>query len=755
MTNWSLNPIFESYLAVTMVILALAVLVLVSPNFVRVSRKRHAVLIALRCVVILLLALVMLRPTRVSTIQRVERASLLVLLDQSRSMQLPNATDSVSRYEAQLSSLRAADGTLREITDRIDVKMFAYDERLVERDWREGYGDWPQKPTGTVTDIGSNLHAAVRQELGKRLAGVILMGDGVQTALEPSVETQAAARELQRLGYPLFPILFGPPGNAQQTRDVAIDSMPDLFTVFVKNEVAIRGVVRASGYVNQEIPVELVIDQPDGPSQVIGQKKIVPREDQQPVEVVFAYTPQEVGQYRLTLRAAVQAGEMVTQNNALTAYLSVLEGGLRVLYLEGQLRHEQRFINRVLDSSPDLALDFQWFDARQRGRWPVTLDESLTQSNYDVLILGDLDSTALGDKNLTDIAAAVRRGRGLIMLGGYHSFGPGGYQTTPLAAALPVQMDRLERQDFGQPLRADLHRVGPLVIRPTREHPTTRLAPGPDNATRWATLPPLDGANKFMEVKDAAGVQVLLETTGGAPLLVSGEYGAGRVLAFAGDSTWRWSMRGYAADHKRFWRQVILWLARRDENERNEVWLKLPQRRFVPQSRVVFQAGAKSAAGDPLPAATLTAHWIGPDGQRHPLRLSREGDAWQGQIDAVMLPGDYQIELQASEGERQIGSARTNFHVLDQDLELANSAADHDQMQRLAQLTADFGGRVVAAEDLAQLLQELHTQSAEWEVPVQTRWQLTDTATDTWLVFLALLLPLATEWALRKRWGLV
>ncbi|MFM9068601.1 MAG: hypothetical protein ACKOUR_14910, partial [Planctomycetota bacterium] len=66
MTNWSLNPIFESYLAVTMLIVALALLLLVSPNFGRVSRKRQAVLIALRCVVILLLALVMLRPTRVS-----------------------------------------------------------------------------------------------------------------------------------------------------------------------------------------------------------------------------------------------------------------------------------------------------------------------------------------------------------------------------------------------------------------------------------------------------------------------------------------------------------------------------------------------------------------------------------------------------------------------------------------------------------------------------------------------------------------
>lgn len=755
MTNWSLNPIFESYWAVAIITAALALLLLVGPNFGRVSRRRQAVLIALRCLVIIVLAIVMLRPTCVSVTQRIERATVILMLDQSRSMQLPSGGGSNSRYDDQLNALRAADGVLRSLDDRLDVKLFGYDERLTAHDWRDGPQSWPKSPTGSVTDLGSNLHAAVRQELGKRLAGVIVLGDGMQTALDPTVEVQEAGRELQRLGYPIFPIVFGPRGNANQTRDVAIDSLPDLFTVFVKNEVAIRGVVRASGYVNQEIPVELVLEEPTGESRIIGRENIVPREDQQPIEVVFPYTPAEAGQFRLTLRAAQQAGEMVTRNNELTSYLSVLEGGLRVLYLEGQLRHEQRFLARALDTSPDLSLDFQWFDSRQRGKWPVSLDDSLAQGKYDVIILGDLDSAALGEKNLADIAAQVRRGRGLIMLGGYHSFGPGGFQSTPLADLLPVQMDRLERQEFGQPLRADLHLAGPLSLRPTRQHPTTRLAAGEQNLTRWAALPPLDGANRFTDIKDAAGVQVLLESNKDAPLLVAGEYGSGRVLAFAGDSTWRWAMRGFAADHKRFWRQIVLWLSRRDESERQDVWLKLAQRRYAPQSKVNFTAGVKNAAGDPLPTATLTAQASGPDGQKIPLRLTRDGNTWQGQIDAVTSPGNYRIELQAREGEKQIGAARTDFHVFDQDVELANSAADHDQMQRLAELTAEFGGRVVAAEELPQLLKELYKQSAEWEVPLQTRWQLTDTAADAWLIFLAMVLPLAAEWSLRKRWGLV
>ena len=39
------------------------------------------------------------------------------------------------------------------------------------------------------------------------------------------------------------------------------------------------------------------------------------------------------------------------------------------------------------------------------------------------------------------------------MLGGFQSFGPGGYDDTPLANVLPVGMDRLERQQLDEPLR--------------------------------------------------------------------------------------------------------------------------------------------------------------------------------------------------------------------------------------------------------------------------------------------------------------
>ena len=340
--------------------------------------------------------------------------------------------------------------------------------------------------------------------------------------------------------------------------------------------------------------------------------------------------PPQPGAYKLTVRAAEQPGELVTKNNQLSAFVRVLEGGVKVLYVEGELRLEQKFLRRSLDAAQDMELDFLWLAERGRETPSTELADKLAGGQYDAFLLGDVDAAVVGQADLTLLAKAVEQGKGLALLGGYHSFGPGGYGDSPLADVLPIQIDRLERQDFDAPIRRDLHLDGPLQLIPVRPHPVLSLSADGDPLAQWKRLPPLAGANRFFGVKDAAGTRVIAESEQGQPLLVVGQYGRGRVLAFAGDSTWRWWMQGFAAEHRRFWRQVVLWLVRRDELVQNDVWIKLAQRRFQPGARVAFSAGANSPAGEPIADATLQAQLLSPDGQRADLPLARDGDQWTG-----------------------------------------------------------------------------------------------------------------------------
>lgn len=754
--NWSCQPILDSYLAVAVLAAGLLLSLAVGPGRQRISAARRRVLLALRLLVAGVVILLMLRPTYTSTQTRPQSAALVVLLDQSRSMQLPDAAGDRSRWEAQVATLRQIEPLLRSLSKDLDIRVQAYDRDIRASAWQDGRLVLPAQADGAQTDIGTSLHHALERELGKRLVGVIVLGDGAQTAYQPDIDLYDVARELGNRGYPLYTVSYGPAGDAAESRDVAVESLPEQYQVFVKNELAVRGLVRVRGYVNKQIPVTLIIEDPQGGQQRVGPLNIQASEDNQQLDASLTYTPQNPGQYRLILEAAEQPGELVTKNNRLSAFLTVREGGLRVLFLEGEPRQEQKFIRWALDASPDIDLDFQWFPSRLRSMWPIAIGETLARGNYDAYILGDCDSLALGDAGLQQLADEVERGKGLMALGGYHSFDPGGYRNTPLNAVLPVVMDRLARQDFGRPDVQRWHVPGPLVMLPTRSHPVTTLGPTPENEQLWRSLRPLQGANRWAGLREAPGVQLLAATSEQVPLLVSGEYGAGRVLAFAGDSTWQWWRQGLSALHRRFWRQAILWLARRDDLTRNDVWIDLPQRRFSSGARVAFSAGARTALGDALPGAVLAASLQGPDGGSSPLRLGRQGGDVTGALERAMAPGNYQLHVTAVDAAHQpLGAATAQFEVLDEDVEFANPAADPDQMMRLASLTRESGGRAVAPEQLPALLAEIQRNPPRLVEEVLTRWQLGDTSQDAWSALGCLVGLLTLEWFLRKRWGLV
>src|SRR5262249_7781376 len=124
----------------------------------------------------------------------------------------------------------------------------------------------------------------------------------------------------------------------------------------------------------------------------------------------------------------------------------------------------------------------------------------------------------------------------------------------------------------------------PVQMVPTFDglsHYVMRLVENPaDNATAWSKLPKLDGMTRLGRPKPQS--ILLAQSPKGDPILVGQiHYGAGRTLAFAGDTTWRWrrTEEGVRA-HNRFWRQLVLWLAKRDESEGNV--LILPDMRRLP-----------------------------------------------------------------------------------------------------------------------------------------------------------------------------
>ena len=105
MEQWQLSPITDryfgegAYLVVAILVLLLLSAWTLSVLFTPLSRMRRCLLALLRILVILTLLVAMLRPTHIFTELQKQSATLVFLMDQSRSMLIEDTTAGDSRWE--------------------------------------------------------------------------------------------------------------------------------------------------------------------------------------------------------------------------------------------------------------------------------------------------------------------------------------------------------------------------------------------------------------------------------------------------------------------------------------------------------------------------------------------------------------------------------------------------------------------------------------------------------------------------------
>jgi uncharacterized membrane protein len=727
-------------------------LLIAVPLSSKATGQRRKTLLALRVGTLILLVLALLRPTIVYTTTKRQASTLVVLVDRSRSMQVADVFGNQTRWQALQLLLGKSAPALTRLQQDFEVKFYTFDSNARPVAIDGGKLDLGAKADGSESAIGAALAEVLKREAGKRLAGIVLLSDGAQRALTPNdLAPQIPARQLADLGFPLHTVAFGQARSQASARDVALTGLQTPADVFVKNELAITALAKTHGFANQKVPIEMLFETAPGKMTTVAKREIIAQADGQPLPIELTYLPQTPGDFKVTVRAQPPSGDAAPANNELSTFVTVRKGGVNVLYLEGAHPVEAKFLRRALQAFPDLRIDYLWLDAQAKDTRPADLASRFEPGKYDVYILGDLDSSIFEAPELARLAETVRAGAGLIMLGGLHSFGPGGYQKTPLAEVLPIQMSNLERQNFGEEVAVDLHLPGPMKMRPTAEGEASRLlllGQREENQALWAKLPPLDGANRFRGLSPLANVLAESVDASRAPLLVAQTPGNGRVLAFAGDSTWHWAMAGFEDQHQRFWRQLILWLAKKEQQD-GSIWVQLAQRRFQRGARVEFEAGVLAKDGEPTTDAQLNASLTLPDGAKRQVRLVRQGEKYVGSFYETDLAGDYTLTAQAERGAENLGTASVRFLVYEQDLELENPAADPSLLASLAAMT---DGRAMVPDELFDFFERLgadHRPDAEVEVLAKhTPW-------DTWPYFLGLVGLLCVEWWLRKRWGLV
>jgi uncharacterized membrane protein len=741
---------------------------------------RRKVLFGIRFFALVILFLAMLRPTVIYTVTERLSSSLVVLLDDSESMSRADEVNGNTRYQVALDALNNSKEVMGRIQDYVDIKCYTFNTSLMPFQIFNGVVEgMPASPKGRETAIGAAIDSAREQFIGKRVLGMLILTDGSQRTRPPrDTLPHNAATRMRDAGINLYSVRLGNASGNIDLRDISINDMHANDKVFVKNELHVNGMIRITGYANMPIPVQLLFEDDKGKMTVVDEKSIQTSSDDQLVSYKLSYVPESTGYFKYTINIPAQDKELVDMNNTQSNFVRVIDGGLKVLFIQGERHFDQAPLKQSLDESTDI--NVMYLDVRvgkvkvadkggtflerleratqERDSWVNT---AFAKGAYNVYILDNLDSKAFKPEELQALANRVREGCGLIMLGGFNTFGSGGYADTPLAAISPVVMRSVDRQLPDSSIRRDLHYWNKIQMLPVGAdgkvgsnliaHYIMRMETTTSkNEQLWRSLPPLQGANRFDQIKP--GATLIAAGENGERLLVSQLFGMGRVLAFAGDTTFRWKLAGFTEVHKLFWRHVILWLAKMDDVFENDCYITMENVRLLPGEPAKFQVHLKSAKGNDIKKFKASAAVYHPDGSKRNVVILDENGIQTGSFRATETAGDYKIEVKIDRDSLndsiQNDAAIARFMVQDQNLELDNPIAYPNLLDNISATT---GGRSIAPEQLNSLLEDLLKKTNDF---IEKR-ETSKTLYDGWLFLLLFVLVMCTEWFLRKHWGLV
>jgi len=736
-------------LVATLMVAVVVALAVFTYRRVRVNEGRlrdRAILTSLRVAALALVLFCLFRPTLIVRAAVNQQNVVAVLLDDSRSMQIPDWGGRPRGAFVKEQFALPESPLLKSLSDRFIVRVFRFSSTATRMASANDLAF-----SGPQTRLGAALDGARDELAGLPVAGVVLVSDGADTSDAP-IDTALLALKAQKL--PVFTVGVG---SEQLPRDVQIDRVSTPRSVLKNASLLLDVIVRNTGYSGQPVTVDV-----EDEGRIVGSEKVQLPSDGSPAQVRVRATASEAGPRLFKFKVTPQDGELVPQNNVREAIVNVRDAREQILFFEGEPRWEMKFLRRAVADDKNLEVVALQRTADNKfmrlfgeepkdpeeliGGFPKTREELF---KYRGLILGSVEAGVFSGDQLQMIAEFVeRRGGGLLMLGGPRSFGEGGYGGTPVADALPLLIDPRTRASDPSPLSR-------MKISPTRAgqaHAVTQIADTEAaSLTRWGELPGITAVNAALPVKP--GATVLLNGTDergrAQPVLSWQRYGRGKGIALTAQDTWVWQMHASIPledqTHEHYWRQLLRWLV---DGVPDVVDVHTTSDRIQPGEPVTIEAAVVDKRFVELNDATVVATVARPGGTTTTVPLQWTGER-DGQYRGTFVSteaGAYEISVDATRaGGQAVGSGVTYLRAAPSEAEYFDPAMHAAPLRRIAEET---GGKFYTPETAKGLAEDVrYAGRGVTSIEERELWNMP-------IVLIALMGLVCAEWGYRRIVGL-
>lgn len=407
------------------------------------SRARRVTVIASRTLLLVLLALAL---AGASSPRQTDALAVVVLLDVSDSVRanapvLADAQGEPVEFEDRVRQMLAAASAARQSDDRLGVVLFDGAAAAAAMPTRADPSDRSfDAHYAEGTDLGGALRLAAAMLPADASGRLLLISDGDQT----TGDALAAADTLVRGDGSPVPVDVVPV-EYHIEREVLVERVDVPPNAISESTITVRIVLRATApatgrlsLLYDSLPVDLTPGEP-------GTSRPLRLSRGQRIETAAVHLDarrvhrfEAVWEPTLTNPSptgrAVPVADTSLQNNRARAF-TVTPGTGSVLVVQSS------------QATTTLVRTLREAKIRVDVADPATAPEDLLGwQGHDLVMLDDIAAESLSERSQQALVAAVTKlGTGLVMIGGYNSFGAGGWQGSPIEPILPVKLDVPDR----------------------------------------------------------------------------------------------------------------------------------------------------------------------------------------------------------------------------------------------------------------------------------------------------------------------
>jgi uncharacterized membrane protein len=672
----------------------------------KLTWQQRLILAALRCGFLLALVVCLAGPARVERVYDTDQDArpLAVIVDRSQSMSVADSRGTTRLAEAVRVWKKVDANAVQAFPS---LHYFRFSTGLVPASDLESAVTDPDP--GPETHLYDSLNQALKQAPPGGYGGVVCLTDGLDTT--DSTAEELSSRALQNH----TPLYFAVGQNQQAARETLLVrelSVPG--QVLRKSRFTATVLVEAHSANERDVPLALTME-----NHPLAQTSLHLHVG---VNLIPWSVPVDAGEPGL-IHLTCSLGDGAEQESTAAVIPVVGQNKINVLFYQGTLNWNYRFINNALESDSSFAMTGlfnQNLNLTQvvaaPGQTPLT---EMPGSHdgldpFQIVVLSDVRGDELTNAQQSALLDYVHGGGGLLFLVSDNAMART-FSGTPLESVLPVVFEAPpqagDHNSTVEQFQQDMQNIGGSNTEREDEFVVDNQAtPGPDPLSTFA-LPPnpkrsqiaalfspggtLQNMPQFAMYARVQGIKAGAEVLAVHPtdktddnesraLLVTQRFGEGQVTVLLTDALWRWrlSLPSTSHDPEVFWQQLFLALAR---HEASPEGLRLGVQPFFAALGQMSAFRLDGAQGADAP--TITA--ISPAGTIQNLtpQAGPPSGSWSFQF-SPFKPGKWRIRAQDDRGA--VVETLLRVSSVSHASELSGMPPDTDGLRKLADETGGY-----------------------------------------------------------------